>query len=313
MLLLAAQLCGLLSSLAVAQEKFPSQAIELLVTFGPGGGADRMARKIAPLLEPILGQPLVISNVTGASGNVGLTKLLTNPRDGYTIATLTASTVSSWAWKVGYASLEDFTILAITESSPAMLFVTADSPFKSAREFLDHAQANPGRLRVATSGYGTLADVVLKHLGAQGYEMRGVPFAVPEDRYASLSRKRADALYEEPGDVRKPLHSSEYRPLVVFASERHRDFQDVPAAEEFGLRIPDVSNFRMLVVATKTPPERVRILREAIDKALQTRQWLEYCLPLHSCVPRHSAEQARIKAAQLYDAVKADYGLHPAR
>src|SRR5688500_4227914 len=75
---------------AWAQETYPAQALELVVPFGVGGGADQFARKMSQLIEPGLGVPLYVSNIPGASGNAGLTKLLNNPPDGYTLATLTS-------------------------------------------------------------------------------------------------------------------------------------------------------------------------------------------------------------------------------
>lgn len=115
----------------LAQETFPDQSVELVVTWGPSGGADQMARKMAQLLEPALRVPVFVTNIPGASGNAGLTKLLTNPADGYTIATLVSFTVAAWASGVGYAKPGDFTVLAIPQQSPSMLFVAADSQFKT--------------------------------------------------------------------------------------------------------------------------------------------------------------------------------------
>ena len=83
------------ASLAQEPEKFPSRPIEIIVTFGPGGGADLMARKLSQLLEPRLGVPLPVSNSVGASGNVGLTRTLNSPADGYTVPTLIALSVSA--------------------------------------------------------------------------------------------------------------------------------------------------------------------------------------------------------------------------
>ena len=118
---------------AFAQEKYPSRPIEMVVTFGPGGGADAMGRKMSQILEKKLGVPMPVSNVAGASGNAGLTKLMTNPADGYTAASLIALSVSSWASGLGSARPDDFAIVAVTQDSPSMLFVPADSPFKTAK------------------------------------------------------------------------------------------------------------------------------------------------------------------------------------
>ena len=80
---------------ALAQEKYPSRPVEMVVTFGPGGGADAMGRKLSQLLEKQLGVPFPVANVAGASGNAGLTKVLTSAPDGHTMGTLITLTVSS--------------------------------------------------------------------------------------------------------------------------------------------------------------------------------------------------------------------------
>jgi tripartite-type tricarboxylate transporter receptor subunit TctC len=221
---------------AFAEDKYPSRPIEIIVTFGPGGGADSMGRKMSQLLEPQLKVPLPVSNIGGASGNAGLTKVLTNPADGYTLGTLIALSVSSWAAGLGTAKPEDFTVIAVTQNSPSMMFVPMDSPFKTFKDMLAHAKANPGALKVATSGYGTQDDITLMYFAKQGYKMTNVPFAKPAERYASPLGKHTDAIYEEPGDVAQFLAGKQLRPLVVFDDEKHSAFPDVPTSKETGLQ-----------------------------------------------------------------------------
>ena len=290
---------------ATAQEKFPSQSIEIVATFGPGGGADLMARKMAQLLEPILGVPVFVSNVAGASGNAGLTKMLLNPPDGYTVATLIAPSVSAWASGIGTVTPDDFTILAVVMDTPSMLFVPADSPFQTFKEFLDYAKANPGKLRVATSGIGTEDDITLKYLASLGYRTVNVPYAKPLERYASPFGKRTHAIYEQPGDVAEFLASKKLRPLVVFDRERHPDFKDVPASKEFGLEISDLYLFRALVVPAKTPPQTVKILADAIDRALASPEWKKFCAENLSCAKKYIPEQAKAYVKKYYETVLA--------
>lgn len=296
-------LCGFNGG-PLAQEPFPAQSIEIVVTFGPGGGADLMARKMAKLLEPALGVPLFVSNIAGASGNAGLTKLLTNPPDGYTIATLVSTTVSAWATGVGYARPADFVVLALVQYTPSMLFVPVDSPFGTFKELLDFAQANPGRLKVATAGYGSRGDLTLRYFAARGYKMVNVPYAKPEDRYASPFGRRTQALYEEPGDLADLLDSKRLRPLVVFAADRHAAFKDVPSSKELGFDIHDLPNFRMLVVRAGTPANRVKLLTESIDEVLNTPEWQNFCAATFSCTKKYTPEEATKRVQAFYEAVQ---------
>lgn len=299
----ACLVAGALSAVS-AQEKFPSRPIDVIVTFGPGGGADGMGRKMAQLLEPVLGVPLPVSNVGGASGNAGLAKVLTNPADGYTVATLISLTVASWTSGIGTARASDFTVLAITQSSPSMMFVAKDSPFKTFKDLLAHAKANPGKLKVATSGYGTQDDITVKYLASLGYKMVNVPFSKPGERYASPLGGHTDVLYEEPGDVARFLQSGQLRALVVFDDERHAAFPDVPTSKELGMKISDLPNFRTLAVRAGTPADRVKVLSDAINKALDTPEWKKYCAETYTCTRKFTADEATTHLRQFYSTVE---------
>jgi tripartite-type tricarboxylate transporter receptor subunit TctC len=286
---------------AFAEDKYPSRPIEIIVTFGPGGGADSMGRKMSQLLEPQLKVPLPVSNIGGASGNAGLTKLLTNPADGYTLGTLIALSVSSWAAGLGTAKPEDFTVIAVTQNSPSMMFVPMDSPFKTFKDMLAHAKANPGALKVATSGYGTQDDITLMYFTKQGYKMTNVPFAKPAERYASPLGKHTDAIYEEPGDVAQFLAGKQLRPLVVFDDEKHAAFPDVPTSKELGFNISDLPNFRTLSVPAKTPKDRVAALATAVKAAMATPEWKKFCAETYTCVDKHyTPEEAQTYVKAFY-------------
>lgn len=295
-------LMGLMALGAHAQDKFPNRPIELVVTFGPGGGADTMGRKMSQLLEKSLGVPVPVSNVGGASGNAGLSKVLSAAPDGYTAGTLIALTVSSWASGLGTSKATDFSIAAVVQDSPSMLFVPTDSVHKTFQDFLNHAKNNPGSLKVATSGYGTQDDITLKYFAAQGYRTTNVPFANPAERYASPLGKHTDAIYEEPGDVAAFLKSNRMRPLVVFDDVRHPAFPDVPTSKEMGFEISDLPNFRTIAVSAKTPPEVLNVLSAAVNEAMATPDWKAFCAETYTCASRSytpAEAQAYVAAFQL--------------
>lgn len=283
---------------AQAQDKYPNRPIELVVTFGPGGGADTMGRKMSQLLEKSMGVPMPVSNVGGASGNAGLSKLLSAPADGYTAGTLIALTVSSWAAGLGTSKASDFAIAAIVQDSPSMLFVPADSVYKTFKDFLAYAKKNPGALKIATSGYGTQDDITLKYLASKGYKTTNVPFEKPAERYASPLGKHTDAIYEEPGDVGAFIKSGKMRPLVVFDDTRHPAFPDVPTSKELGFEISDLPNFRTIAVSAKTSPEVLKTLSVAVNAALATPEWKAFCADTYTCASRsYTPAEAQIYVA----------------
>lgn len=291
-----------LSAPALAQN-FPDRPIELIVTFGPGGGADVMGRQIAQLLEQELGVSMPVTNVAGASGNAGLTRLATSPADGYTIGTLISLTVASWAAGIGDNTPEDFRVIAVVQSTPSFLFVAANSPFESAEQLLEHASENPGELTVATSGYGTQDDVALIVMADQGYDMANVPFSAPGERYSAPLGGHTDVIYEEPGDVVQFLESGEYRPLLIFAAERHPDFPDVPTSGEMGLEMVYLNTFRTLSVPAETPDDVVARLEEAVIAATDSDAWQAFCSQTYTCLEPLTGDAAQQEVTDFMQAI----------
>jgi tripartite-type tricarboxylate transporter receptor subunit TctC len=288
---------------AHAQDAYPNRPIELIVTFGPGGGADLMGRKMAQLLEPELGVSIPVSNVAGASGNAGLTRLSTSDPDGYTMATLISLTVASWASGIGDNNADDFQIIAVVQNSPSMLFVPTSGPHQTVEALFEHARANAGELTVATSGYGTQDDVTLTLLAAEGIEMTNVPFEKPAERYASAVGAHSDVIYEEPGDVAQFIASEQLKPIIVFSDERHPEFPDVPTSAEFDLDISGLDNFRTIAVPAGTPDEVVQRLEEAVVAATRSDEWQQFCRDTYTCIEPITGDQAQAKIRDFHDMI----------
>lgn len=299
-------LAGALGLAGAAQaQQYPDRPIELIVTFGPGGGADLMGRKMSQLLEGPLGVAVPVTNVGGASGNAGLSQLRTNPADGYTMGTLISLTVASWASDLGDNKPEDFTVISVVQSSPSFLFVPASSPHQTAQALFDHARANPGTLTVATSGYGTQDDVTLKLLANAGIAMENVPFQAPAERYASPIGGHTSAIYEEPGDVAPFLAAGQLIPVVVFDTKRHAEFPDVPTSAELGIDISGLDNYRTIAVAAGTPDDIVAKLADAVAVATASPEWQEFCAATYSCITPVTGAAAQAMVTDFRDLIAA--------
>jgi tripartite-type tricarboxylate transporter receptor subunit TctC len=281
------------AALAAAQDrKFPARPIDMIVNFGPGGGADGLGRMMAKLMEPALGVPLPVANVAGASGNAGLQKLLGATPDGYTIGTMTGLSIAAWISGLGKMQVRDFAVIAVGQSSPSMLFAPDGSKIRSYEQLLEMAKASPGSIRVATAGYGTLDDVAIKYVATKGATMTNVPFAKPGERYASPLGGHSELLFEEPGDVVQFLKSKQYVPIVVFGAKRHPAFPETPASSEFGHDI-DLPNWRGIVTSAKVPASVLATLSEAAHKALQSPEWKAFCDETYSCIETMTQPQAQ--------------------
>jgi len=271
-LLVLASLAVLLAAPVVAQEKYPNRPIDFIVPFGTGGGADAMAREIGALAQPILGVALPVSNVPGATGNTGMAQVLSGKPDGYTIAVYIADTLATIPAGLARYKPDDLDWIVRTQVADSFLFVKADSPFKTIQDLFKHAQANPGKLRVASTGFGSVDDLTVRFLEKKGYKMTTVPYPKPGERYAAALGGHAEVLYEQAGDIQQYVKAKQLRPLIIFAESRHPAFAEVPSSKELGLEIT-LPQFRGIVARRGMPPERAKALAEAFRKATDTPQW----------------------------------------
>ena len=261
---------------AAAEEKYPSRPIELIVPFGPGGGADQLARITAKLMEPLIGQGIPVVNVPGGTGATGMAKLIAAPADGYSAAIYIADTHALLMGKTPRWKVEDLIPLAVMIQAPSYIFVPKDSPYKTWADFQKAAKAEPGKLKVATVGFGSVDDATLKHLEAKGgVKVVQVPFSKPSERYVSILGGHADALYEQAGDVAQFIKSGQIRPLIIFGEKRSEFFKDVPASAEFGYKVA-LPQFRSIVVRADTPPDRVKTLSDALAKVAASDEYKQF-------------------------------------
>jgi tripartite-type tricarboxylate transporter receptor subunit TctC len=234
-----------------------------------------MARQLGAIGQLILGVALPVSNVPGASGNAGIGQLLNSKPDGYTIATYGQDTLMTIPMGLAPYSMDDFEWIARTQVASSFLFVRADSRFKTVHDLLKQAQANPGRLRVATAGPGSVDDVSVLVLARHGYKMTAVPYPKPGERHAAALRGYTDVLYAQAGDVLPYLKAKQLRPLVVFADRRHAAFPDAPTSKELGIDLA-LPTFLGIVARKGAPPDRIQTLAAAFRRATETSQWKHF-------------------------------------
>lgn len=290
--------------LADGQEgKFPTRPVEMVVNFGPGGSADQAGRSVSRFLPDQLGVPVPVNNVTGASGNTGLTSVATSEPDGYTIGTFTGIAVTTMATGVSRLKMDQFEFLAIADAGTSMFFAGAKSPFEDFQGLLDYAKANPGKVRVATAGFGTQDDIAVKAINNGGYELVNVPMD-PGERHMAPVGGHAEVLFQQVDAVVSLVQSGDLKPIVVFADERHRAFPDVPVAKEFGFEL-NLPNWRGLVAPAGTPQDRVEILHDAIRSVLESAEYREICERQYKCVDAMDPAGVKKYAYDYYDKITA--------
>ena len=300
---LAAVLMACGAAAVHAQERYPSRPIEFIVPWGPGGGADQVARKSAQLMEKDLGASLPVINVPGATGQTGLNKMLTAPADGYTMSVMTGDTFGLLTDPSTKWSLKDITPAAIMIKQPSAFFTSADN-LKTWADVEREGKKRP--LKVGITGFGSPDDMHVNYFAKRGIKLVSVPFAKPAERYTAILGGHADILYEQLGDVKSFLQSGKMRPVIIFAKERFPAFKDVPASKELGYDIV-INQFRAVMFRAGTDPKRVKVISDALAKAAATKDYKDYLADQYadanSFVPAARARaflQGELKAMQKF-------------
>lgn len=258
----------------MAQDKYPSRPIEFIVPWGPGGGADQVARKSGKMMEDDLKVSFPVVNVPGATGNTGMTKLLAAQPDGYSISVMTWDTYALLATNPATRwSLKDIIPVALMIKQPSAFMTATNSNLKTWADV--EREAKTRSLKVAVTGFGSPDDITVNYFVARGLKLIAVPFANPGERYTAVLGNHADLLYEQLGDVRSFLDSKQILPVIIFAEKRYAAFPDVPSSKELGFDIT-LPQRRAVIMKAGTDPAKVKVISDALAKVAASPEYKTY-------------------------------------
>lgn len=265
--------CATGSAGAQAQD-YPSRPIEMVVTWGPGGGADQTGRMLAKLLEPLLKVSIPVDNVAGASGVTGLTKILGASAEGYQIGILTGDTLGLLAEpKPQRWALKDIAPIAVLIVQSSGFFVKADGDLKTWADV--EAKAKKTELKVAVTGLGTPDDVAVEQMKKRGLKLLSVPFAKPAERYVAVIGGHADILYEQAGDIRSFIEGKQLSPVLFFADRPIAQFPDVPTSKSIGQPMV-LDQYRLVIAKAGTSPEQLKVLTQKVGEATAQAEYKKF-------------------------------------
>jgi tripartite-type tricarboxylate transporter receptor subunit TctC len=273
-LAVAAALAVALPLVAGAQEPYPSRPISLVAPFPPGGVADATARPVAAALEKVLKSPVAVVNKTGAAGAVGMQFVATSKPDGYTLLlALSSISIIPEADKIfdrrPAFTVDQFAPIALISADPTILVVRTESPWKTAKEFIDDARKRPGQISYSSSGiYGTLhmATELLSH--AAGIKLRHVPHAGAGPALTALLGGHVDALASGPVVVLPHIKAGKLRALAGWGDTRVAALPEVPTFKELGYPDAEFYIWAGLFAPRGTPEPVLARLREAARAAV---------------------------------------------
>jgi tripartite-type tricarboxylate transporter receptor subunit TctC len=269
---LAAVLALTAASFAAAQPAWPAKPITMVVPFPPGGLADIVARPVAEAMSRELGQPVLIENKGGAGGGIGMALVSKAPADGYTILmALSSLTVIPEADVVlGRAqmyALNSLRPIARFTADPTVLAVRADSPWKTAKDFLADAKRRPGAINFGSSGnYGTM-HVPMEILSQNaGIKMTHVPFTGAGPAVVALLGGQIDAVSSGPATVLQHVKAGKIRVLAHWGTTRLDALPDVPSLKAAGYDA-EYAQWSGLFIPAATPEPVAQRLRAAARAA----------------------------------------------
>jgi tripartite-type tricarboxylate transporter receptor subunit TctC len=270
---LAGMAAAALPAAAIAQARYPSRPIEFVVPWGPGGGSDQTARKLAQILEPRLNVSLPIVNIPGGSGVTGLNKLLAAPADGYTIYLMAADTVGLQALTKQKWSMADVQPVGMLTQQRSALFVREGGPLKTWADI--DAASKAGDLKVAISSLGSPEEAAVNFFKRRGNRFIAVPYQRPGERYAALLGGHADVLFEQAGDIKSFIESGQIRPALILGDKPSSDFEGVPASRTVGIDFV-LDQYRGLMVRAGTEVGVLKTLTDAVRQAVESPEYKAY-------------------------------------
>lgn len=221
---------------ATAQTTFPTKPITLIMPWPAGSGIDLWHRALADAAGKLLGQPVIVDNRAGASGTAGPAAMAATAKpDGYTISHIAITIFRlPHMQKVSWDPINDFTYIVHQSGFLFGTVVRTDSPFKSFKELMDFAKANPGKLTYGSPGAGTSLHIGMEQIAKKaGVQFTHVPFKGGPETHAALLGGHVMAASEGAGWI-PHIDAGKERLLVIWSEKRHPRFPDVPTLTELG-------------------------------------------------------------------------------
>ena len=268
---LAGFVLGIVFSIAVHAQAYPTKPIRLVVPFGPGGVADITARTVAPEVSKGLGQQIVIENKPSAGGAVAGQDVAHSAPDGYTLLLINNGTAVSKALfkSLPYDPERDFEMISTVGFFPLVIMTDSKSPFKGIQDVVSAFKKNPGKYNVGTIGIGStqhLAAELFKSVTATDFQI--VPYKSTGEVVAAAKGGDAAVIFEFLAPMTSHIKSGNLHPLATTVAKRFPTIPEVPTAIEGGVAGYDVASWNGLAAPAKTPRAVIDRLHQEVAKVL---------------------------------------------
>jgi tripartite-type tricarboxylate transporter receptor subunit TctC len=252
-------------------QAYPSRPVTIVVPFPPGGAFDTLGRLLADRMKMSLGQPVIVENVGGAAGSIGVGRVARAAPDGYMLGLGIWSThvINGAIYTLAYDPVSDFEPISLIATAPQVIVSKNTLPAKELRELVAWLKRNPDRATLATAGSGSpphIAGLLLERLTGTRFEF--VPYRGGAPAMQDLLAGQVDLSILQPAVVLPHVRAGKITAYAVTAMARISSAPDIPAADEAGVPGLHVSTWSGLWAPKATPSNVVAKLNSAVVDAL---------------------------------------------
>jgi tripartite-type tricarboxylate transporter receptor subunit TctC len=256
---------------AAVAEKYPSHPITVIVPFSAGGPSDAMMRVLAERMKQTLGEAILIENVTGAGGSIGVGRAVRSPPDGYTVGFghLGTNVANGAIYRLGYDLVADLEPVVLLPSNPMIIVSKNAVPAKSLTELLAWLKSRPTPPTAGTAGAGSGSHIAgLYFENVSGIKLQYVPYRGTAPALTDLVAGQIDIIVDQMSNSISQVRAGAIRAYGVTADERVTSAPDIPTTDEAGLPGFHMTLWSGLWVPKGTPKEIVARLNAAAVDAL---------------------------------------------
>jgi tripartite-type tricarboxylate transporter receptor subunit TctC len=281
---------------AVFAQNYPTRPITLVVPFAAGGSFDVLGRVIQPRLGELLGQNVIVENVTGASGVTGTMRVVNAQPDGYTIL---LGTVGTYAYnpsifkKLPYDPVRDFTHVGLFADQPMVLVVNPKSPVNTLQEFVAYVNANREKISFGSAGVGSTTHLSCALVNATigGKEPVHVPFRGGGPAMAEIMAGRIEYGCSNIGGVIEQIKGGTLKAIANLSNNRSDALPDLKTADEQGFKDFNVTTWNCLSLPKNAPADIVAKVNKAMSDTVDTPAVIEL-LAKHGVAPVPKAQRS---------------------
>jgi len=282
-------------------QNWPTRPITLVVPFAVGSGSDLLARVLGPRLAELLGQPVVVENISGAGGMTALGRVAASPPEGYSVALGSVDTFAinqSLYKKPLYNAVTDFAPIGLITEQPMVLIARKDLPAENFKEFAAYVKANAAKMQYGSGGLGSGSHLTCARMNAAiGADTTHVPYRGSGQAMQDLYAGRIDYYCSLAAAAVGPMQSGNVKGIAVLTKERSPFFPTMTTAHENGLPDFHVNFWSGLAMAKGTPAPIVAKFNQAVNETLNTPAVQERLLKLGiSMVPPDRRSSAQLQS-----------------